>query len=277
MVLDTTKPTVALTSITSSNPNPTLAKVGDTVTLLFTADADLRLEIRDRQQPTATLQGKPTTMAVQTNHTNGMAWNATYVIAPGDTEGDLAIVVNQGYTDLTGNRGDAVKLTPTPKVQLGSSNVAVDTTKPIVTLTRIFSSNGNPVLAMAGDNVTLLFSSDEDLRSTLPARQLPTAALEGKAMAMSRQDGDTRGTAWKATSLIAAGQEEGNQVVRVDLGFTDLTGNPGNEVRETTASGAQLGVFLCGDVRQVRSDDRLDAVCNGTIVPMSSYPHFNSL
>ena len=50
-----------------------------------------------------------------------------------------------------------------------SSQVLVDLVKPEIELMRIVSSNSHPILAMAGDTVTLEFTSTEDLRSTLDA------------------------------------------------------------------------------------------------------------
>ena len=109
MDVDITKPTVTLTSITSDNTDTKRAKVHDAVTLLFESSEDLRSIGGDRKSPALSgvkLVDRPVLsrhVSQQSGDGTGTKWQATYTLAAGDTEGDLAILVNAGYTDLAGN------------------------------------------------------------------------------------------------------------------------------------------------------------------------------
>ena len=111
--------------------------------------------------------------------TGGRCCTAAYKLEEGDPEGDLSIVVQAGYTDITGNKGLVFGATPNSHSQLQGTYVEVDTNKPTVTLTSIVSSNTDTTRAKVDDTITLTFTSTEDLSSTLGGRQLPQVTLAG--------------------------------------------------------------------------------------------------
>ena len=104
--MDKTKPIVTLSTIESDNADTTRAMVGDTITLKFTSDEDLRSTGTDRKAPASSgvkLAGKEASVTAQAGDNTGKAWQATYHLTSGDKEGDLAIQDLSGYTDLAGN------------------------------------------------------------------------------------------------------------------------------------------------------------------------------
>ena len=77
-----------------------------TVRLKFTSDEDLRSTGDDRKTPGDSgvrLAGQKAAVDLQAGDSTGTRWQATYTLAAGDKEGDLAIEVTAGYTDLAGN------------------------------------------------------------------------------------------------------------------------------------------------------------------------------
>ena len=98
VVFDETPPTLPTVTIASDNADPTLAKVGDTVTINFTAD-ELLIGM-----PTVTIDGNaPTSLT----NPSGNDYVATRVMEAGDTEiVSLPFTIN--FTDATGNAGTQV-------------------------------------------------------------------------------------------------------------------------------------------------------------------------
>jgi hypothetical protein len=112
--VDNTPPTLSPVTIASNNSTPTLAKVGDTITLSFTSSQNI-------QTPTVTIAGHAATVSGANS-----SWNATYVMASGDTEG--IVPFNIVFTDLAGNAGTAVTATT------NSSSVTFDKTPPTISI-----------------------------------------------------------------------------------------------------------------------------------------------
>ncbi|MCX5992104.1 MAG: hypothetical protein NTZ04_07260, partial [Chloroflexi bacterium] len=78
---DTTVPTLTAVHIASNNATPSLAKVGDNVTLTFTSSQSL-------QTPTVTIAGHAAAVSG-----SGTSWSATYMMASGDSEGVVAFSI----------------------------------------------------------------------------------------------------------------------------------------------------------------------------------------
>jgi hypothetical protein len=96
--IETTVPTLTSVAIASNNANPAWAKVGDVVTVTFTASETI-------VTPTATLAGH----AATATNTTGNTWTATTTMVSGDSEG--AVPFNLSFADSAGNSGTAVTAT----------------------------------------------------------------------------------------------------------------------------------------------------------------------
>ena len=187
-------------SIVSANANPALAKVGDTVTVSFTANENL-------QTPSVTIAGHAATVSGAND-----TWSATWVMAGGDSEGLVAFSI--GFSDQAGNAGTAVSATT------DASSVTFDKSAPSLSSVSIVSANANPALAKVGDTVTVSFTANENL-------QTPSVTIAGHAATVSGAN-DT----WSATWVMAGGDSEG--LVAFSIGFSDQAGNAGTAVSATT-------------------------------------------
>jgi len=144
IVIDTVAPTLTPVTIASNNANTALAKVGDAVTVAFTASETLG------GTPTVTIGGQTATV---TN--SGNNYTATYTLQAADTEGNLPI--NITFTNAAGNAGTAVTATT------NSSSVTFDKTAPTVALTSTAATPVNglfTVTATFSENVTGFDISD---------------------------------------------------------------------------------------------------------------------
>ncbi|MEI2420698.1 Ig-like domain-containing protein, partial [Arthrospira platensis SPKY2] len=137
ILVDGVAPTLTSVAIASSNANSDLAKVGDTVTVTFTASEPLS------ELPAVTIGGQAATVT----NTGDNDYSATYTLQAADTEGDLPI--NITFSDVAGNAGTAVTDTT------DSSSVTFDRTPPTVTLTTEAADTVN-----AAFTVTATFSED---------------------------------------------------------------------------------------------------------------------
>jgi len=110
---DNTAPTLTSVSIASNNSNDSsLAKVGDTVTLTFTANESI-------QTPTVTIAGNSVVVSG-----SGTSWTATYAMQSDDLEGVIPFTID--YKDIAGNSGAQVTGTT------DRSSVVFDKTAPYV-------------------------------------------------------------------------------------------------------------------------------------------------
>jgi len=135
---DNTKPTLSPVVIISNNTNApvgALAKVGDTITLTFTADEAIQAT------PTVTIAGNSTEVTV--TNTSGNIWTATYIMTSTDTEGTIPFTID--FIDIAGNTGTQVTGTT------DSSSVTFDGTAPTVEITSTEAglTNANPILMTA--------------------------------------------------------------------------------------------------------------------------------
>ncbi len=139
LVIDVTPPTLTPVSIASNNAtntNPTWAKVGDTITLTFTANEDI-------QTPTVTIAGHTATV---TAGADARHWTATYTMASGDTEETVTFTV--AFADLAGNTASRATTTD-------GSSVTFDKTAPVVSIsapTEGAKVNGDAVISFTSED-----------------------------------------------------------------------------------------------------------------------------
>jgi len=124
ITLDHTDPAVTTLILTSNNDDPTLAKVGDVLTLELVATEFL-------QQPTFSIAGE-TDIAELAGGTNA-SWSGTYEMDDDDTEGDQAIQVD--FMDYAGNSVETETATS------DGSAIRFDRTVPTLDVVTIVSDN----------------------------------------------------------------------------------------------------------------------------------------
>ncbi len=155
---DTTPPTLSSVSIASNNASTTLAKVGDTITLSFSASETI-------SSPTVsfTSSGNAVAGSVTVSNPSGNNWTATYVTNSGDTTGVIAFNISS-FNDSVGNNGSTVTS--------GSGSVTLDKTAPTVTLTSSASATTGtspiPVTATFNEGVTGFSVDDITVGNGMP-------------------------------------------------------------------------------------------------------------
>ena len=126
-----------------------------------------------------------------------------------DNNSQGSVSLNIVFSDLAGNPGDNVTSTS------NGSAVRFDKTAPtLLDNVTIASSNSVPTLAKTGDNITLSITFEE-------AIQTPTVKIAGQTATVTSVDNIT----WSATYTMADNNSEGS--VSLNIGFSDLAGNPG--------------------------------------------------
>ncbi|BDH60586.1 hypothetical protein MTP04_07160 [Lysinibacillus sp. PLM2] len=208
VVFDETAPILPTVTITSNNTNPTLAKVGDIITLNIEASEDI-------QTPTVTIAGKSATVT-DNDDSNAKTWEATYQMEASDAEGLVAFTID--YKDLVNNSGTQVTSVTT------GTDVTFDKTAPTASTVTIESNNTDPTKAKIGDTVTLTFTTSEDVGQ-------PDVTISGKAATVSDL-GDSNATTWQATYVMDNEDVDGTIIFAIN--FNDLAGNAVPEVTATT-------------------------------------------
>ncbi|KPJ87378.1 MAG: hypothetical protein AMS17_08715, partial [Spirochaetes bacterium DG_61] len=203
---DGAAPILTSVSIASDNADSTLAKVGDTVTIGITASEGLL------GLPVVTIDGNAADSVVSVG---GNSYEATRVMQSGDTEGVVGFSID--FTDAVGNAGAQVSATT------DSSSVSFDRTIPLLTSVSISSNNVNPAVAIAGNTVTIIFTSNETLNG------LPAVMIDGNAADSVNNLG---GNNYDAVRVMQAGDTEG--VIGFTIDFADAAGNAGAQVMATT-------------------------------------------
>lgn len=195
--LDFTNPTLTPLTITSNNANTSLAKIGDLVTVSFTASETLLA------LPTASIAGRVATVT----NTGGLNYTATLTINGTEPQGVAAISIN--YVDAVGNAGSATNANIT-----NASSVTLDFTAPTLNPLSISSNNANPALAISGNTVTVSFTADDVLVA-------PSATIGGAAASISNV-----GLNYTATRIINGTEPQG--IAAISINYTDAAGNAGS-------------------------------------------------
>ncbi len=189
-------------SIASNNANNSYARVGDRITLSFTANEAL-------VSPAATISGNAATV------TGGpVNWTATYFMAAGDTEGLITYGIT-GIQDLAGNTAADIS---------AASAITFDRTAPSIASASIASSNATTGYAITGDVVTLTFASDA-------AIQTPTVTISGRSItgpALATADNIN----WTATCTMQSTDAQGTVVFSI----SNIRDNAGNTTSNVTAT-----------------------------------------
>ncbi len=209
VVFDITAPVLTSVAIASSNADAAKAKVGDVVTVSFTANEAIKT-------PAVTIAGNAATVTAGT----GNAYSAAYTMKANDTEGTVAFRIN--FADVTGNAATAVTATT------NSSSVVFDRTAPVLTAVTIVSNNASATRAKVGDVITVSFTSNEPVMT-------PVVTIAGNAATVTA---GTAANSYTATYTMASSDPEG--LVAFNISFTDVTGNPGAAVNTTTNGSSVL-------------------------------------
>ena len=143
VVFDKTSPTLSSVALASNNASTTLVKVGNIVTLTFTASEAI-------STPTVSFSygGNPVQQSVTVTNTSGNNWSATYTTDANDSGGSVTYSIS-GFSDQAGNSGSTVTT--------GSGSVTFDKTRP--TISSISSSANNPT-ANSPIPVSITFSEN---------------------------------------------------------------------------------------------------------------------
>jgi hypothetical protein len=159
-------PALSSVTVASNNPNPSLAKPGNVVTVSFTSSVPLG------GSPTVSINGRS---AVVTN-TSGNSYKGTYTMSASDSDGVIPFMVSN-VKDTAGNTSNSyVNSTD-------GTSVTFKSTLPTLTTVTLSSSGGSTV--SPGDVVTINFTASDPL-STLPmvevnGAQLPVSSAGGNS------------------------------------------------------------------------------------------------
>jgi hypothetical protein len=202
--LDNTLPTLTSATIASNNSDTTKAKVGDIITLTFTASETI-------STPTVTIGGH----TITPTNTAGNTWSATYTLLSTDTEGNLGFTVD--FADSTGNTGTQVTTATS-----GGSTVAFDKTVPTLSSVTIASNNTDTTKAKTGDTITITINASESIT--------PTVTIAGQNATIANPSGNT----YTATYTMTGAETEGT--VAINIAYVDGASNSGTTATTTTNS-----------------------------------------
>ncbi len=230
--IDKTAPTLTSVNIKSNNKINYKAKVGDIVTLSFTASEKIN-------NPTVSIGGN----SVTPSNVSGNDWAATYIIQSSDLE--AAIAFNISFTDLVGNSGTSVSATS------DNSAVLIDKTIPTISTVTISSNNSMVSKAKVGDNIVLLFTSSETITT-------PTVTIGGTAVTATNVSGNN----WSATYTILSTIPE--SIVPFNVSFEDSVGNKGTVVSATSDNSVVLIDKTAPTVKSISRKNPLSQTTNLT-------------
>ena len=218
VTIDTTAPTLNTVTMESDYSfDPSMARVGDTITVHLTSDEDIL-------QPVVSINGDDTAVTVTGS---GDTWSAAKIVTAADTAaaavGPVSFAIS--YSDLATNAGDTVTA-----LTAGSAIIisGPDTTNPTLSLVSIESNNANDSsLARVGNTISVNFTSDEPIL-------VPVVTINGAASSTPPvADADSGNTVWSATKRIGGADTHGS-VVAFTIDYTDLSENAGVTFDDTT-------------------------------------------
>ena len=208
VMMDTQSPTLSSLNISSNNIyDPSLAKLGDNLTLSFVSDEAL-------MTPTGELAGRLGLSAV--DNSSATDWYFTTEVLPATPEDNVSFRFD--ISDLAGNVVTGFNST------LNNSSVRVDKTPPLVSGITLVSTNDNGSWAKAGDNLTLEFSTSE-------AVSTPSILIAANSRLADNRSLD--GKQWETIYEVLPGD---NGTVNWDFTVRDLAGNVSDNVTQDNAS-----------------------------------------
>ena len=239
--IDANTPTLSTVTIASNNADTTKSKVGDEITVTFTANETVAL-------PTVTIAGKNATVT----NTSGNIYTAKYTMVTGDTTGVVPFSIN--FSDSIGNVGTQVTGVT------DSSVVTLDTTAPTgysvsFTTDPVNSTNKTAVVfSFAGAEIgtTYNYSIDDNNGST--------SAITGTATISSATEA--------ITAIDVSSLDDGTLTLTATL--TDPTGNEGTSVSDTVVKDVRLPVItqttaVGTPTKNNRPDYVFNTIENGTL------------
>ena len=208
VMMDTQPPTLSSLNISSNNIyDPSLAKLGDNLTLSFVSDEAL-------MTPTGELAGRLGLNAV--DNSSATDWYFTTEVLPATPEDNVSFRFD--ISDLAGNVVTGFNST------LNNSSVRVDKTPPLVSGITLVSTNDNGSWAKAGDNLTLQFSTSETVST-------PSILIAANSRLADNRSLD--GKQWETLYEVMQGD---NGTVNWDFTVRDLAGNVSDNVTQDNAS-----------------------------------------
>ena len=207
-LFETTQTAEELTgvSISSNNPNSSLAKAGDDVSLIFTTNQDIENVNVVFQSGSSAVAGS---VGLVENPTN--TWTATYTVNSSDTDGNVSFEVTY----------NVVGESTTTSVTTGNGSVTVDTSPP--SITNIITSWGSVLNAAESDidgTVTITTLGVED-------NQVVSLILNENNYLSSPVSSESS-TVTIPKEHLAALDEASNYQITADVG--DDAGNPANQL-----------------------------------------------
>ena len=208
VIFDKTPPEITTFTYVSDNDNlPTRAKVDDVITTTMKGDEPLAELI-------LTVEGESVTETAVGGKLDS-TWTANYAMQSSDTEGPVNLVFD--YKDYAGNSGET-KNTTTDGV-----TITFDKTNPTLSSVGILSNNRyDTSKAKAGDQVTVSFTADENLKSS------PVVTIVSNTATVA-QGADA--TQWTATYTMQESDDDG--AITFNIAFSDLAANDGTAVAAT--------------------------------------------
>ena len=213
--------TLSGVSISSNNSNTSYAKVGDTITVEFTASGALKGD------PVVTFKsnGGDITNSVTVTNTSGTTYEASYINDTDDLEGDVTFEITYRYRDGNDVVGKRESNTT------DESSVYFDNTIPTLSSVSISSNNSNITsYANLDDEVTLTFSASEEISTPTIVFKSGGDAINNTTITYTNTSDNT----WTATYTVAAGDTDGTVGYTID--FKDAGDNSGTTVTTVTDS-----------------------------------------
>jgi len=202
VTVDKTAPVLNTVTVSSSNSNPALAKIGDVVTVTISSSEPINT-------PVVTIASNPISVTANTSS----SFTATYTVSNTTTQGGS---INITYSDVTGNIGTAVTSTT------NSSTITIDRTAPVLNSVIISSNNANSTKAKVGDVITVALTASETI-------QTPSITIAGQTASITGTSNTYTGT-----YIVANTTTEGNAAIAIN--YSDLSGNVGTQITNSTNS-----------------------------------------
>ncbi len=205
VIFDKTPP--QLNSVTIESDNTNSAYVGDGGTVILSITGSEGLE----NSPVVTINGHSAIVSKVAG--SSINWKASYVMGSAGADADGAVAFTVDFVDFSGNSG--VQVTDITGTTDGSSVILDQTPPSLLTVSIISNNSNNTSFAKPGDEVTIDFTSDDDIENVSA-----TIGVEAKSMAVS----SSSATNWTAEyTLPSTGVTEG--VLPMSISFKDFAGN----------------------------------------------------